>query len=307
VRVERLVHRSSELAVGEWADGGGGDRGLLRGGAIGHGEPHYLQLGSQRLSDREHDSGLELDRFQQRAERPDGPDHVRSTLTAALTGGVSSGTSLSVDALPDGVNSGDTIDVDSGAAMLTFKANGAESAGATTLVVQTAQTPSTTYNAGTSVVDTSWASSNCGANSGWIGTSSVTESRLQSCRGTDQILLHAGGRPETKLTAERAAGSRSQSRLGLRFATPGTGTYASLLCFVDFNDWGTQTAATGLTWSCNASGTPAGALAMSAPITGTPYTLEFCISVSSTDSSGHPVTGSITGHVPVRVYDLHRV
>jgi hypothetical protein len=219
-----------------------------------------------------------------------------STLTAALTGGAPSGTSLSVSPLPAAVTSGDTIDVGLGAATLAFKAQGAQSSGLTKLAVATAQTPSATYNAGTSVVDTSWATTNCGANAGWISTSSVTGvtfAVLQGGLSNYSYTLVAVPRQSSPQSAQPTVSPNANSGCG--FATPGTGTYASLLCFVDFTDWGTQTAATGLTWSCNATGTPAGALAMSAPIADTPYTLSFCISASSKDSSGNAVTGSITG------------
>jgi type II secretory pathway pseudopilin PulG len=60
------------------------------------------------------------------------------------------------------------------------------------------------------------------------------------------------------------------------FATPGTGTYASTLCFVDFSSWQTQvTKGTGT--PCK---TTAGAgLVVSAGITNTPYIMSFCLTV----------------------------
>ena len=91
------------------------------------------------------------------------------------------------------------------------------------------------------------------------------------------------------------------------FATPGTGTYASSLCFVDFSAWGTQQGPTGQTWTCNASGTPSGALAMSSAIANTPYTLDFCLSIASTDGNGNSVSGTGNEHdgvdaVPLPTY-----
>ena len=61
------------------------------------------------------------------------------------------------------------------------------------------------------------------------------------------------------------------------FATPGTGTYASTLCFFDFTAWNTQT------------GTPCGngGLQVSNSIANTPFTMSFCLSVS-----GGPVAGA---------------
>ena len=60
------------------------------------------------------------------------------------------------------------------------------------------------------------------------------------------------------------------------FATPGTGTYASSLCFVDFSSWETQINS-GTGTSCT---TTAGAgLVVSAGIANTPYTMTFCLTV----------------------------
>jgi len=60
------------------------------------------------------------------------------------------------------------------------------------------------------------------------------------------------------------------------FATPGTGTYASSLCFVDFSSWETQVK-NGTGTSCT---TTAGAgLVVSAGIADTPYTMTFCLTV----------------------------
>jgi hypothetical protein len=88
-----------------------------------------------------------------------------------------------------------------------------------------------------------------------------------------------------------AAGTPNSS---CNFATPGTGTYVSSLCFVDFSPWATLTPASGETWSCNASGTPAGALAVSSPIANTPYTLDFCVSIASTTAAGTAITGAVS-------------
>ena len=145
---------------------------------------------------------------------------------------------------------------------------------------------------GTSGRDTSWAGTNCGAKTGWISTASVTGVTFAVSQGGQSkysYTLVAVPRQSSPQSAQPTVTASPNSGCG--FATPGTGTYASTLCFVDFTDWGTQTAATGLT--C-----PAGALPMSAPIARTPYTLSFCISVSSKDGSGNTIAGSITGTRP---------
>ena len=60
---------------------------------------------------------------------------------------------------------------------------------------------------------------------------------------------------------------------GCGFAVATSGTNASSLCFVDFSPWNSQTAATGVTCT---SGLP-----MAANVSNTPFTLDFCMSVTS--------------------------
>jgi prepilin-type N-terminal cleavage/methylation domain-containing protein len=67
---------------------------------------------------------------------------------------------------------------------------------------------------------------------------------------------------------------------GCGFSTPGTGTYASALCFVDF------TAYNGSPTSC--PGSP-GYQEISAPIANTPYTMTFCLNVSGASVSAHAI------------------
>ena len=64
-------------------------------------------------------------------------------------------------------------------------------------------------------------------------------------------------------------------------------TYARTLCFVNFAPWNTQTGASSLPNYCSS-----GYLAMSAGVTGTPFTLNFCMQrVAATNSNGGPITG----------------
>jgi hypothetical protein len=65
---------------------------------------------------------------------------------------------------------------------------------------------------------------------------------------------------------------------GCQFAVASSGTYGSTLCFVDFSPWNTQTRA--VDYTC-ATGLP-----MSAQVANTPFTLEFCMSVTSTVPAG---------------------
>ncbi|MGP0031170.1 MAG: type II secretion system protein [Acidimicrobiales bacterium] len=71
------------------------------------------------------------------------------------------------------------------------------------------------------------------------------------------------------------------------FATAGTGTYAANLCFVDFTPWNSQT------------GTPCagGGIQITAGIVNTPFTMYFCVSVSSAQCNGTAITGTSLGGV----------
>jgi prepilin-type N-terminal cleavage/methylation domain-containing protein len=73
------------------------------------------------------------------------------------------------------------------------------------------------------------------------------------------------------------------------FATAGTGTYASTLCFVDLSAYDDTPA------PC--PGSP-GFQAIKGGIAGTPFTLSFCVKVSSVTSAGSQITGSIAAPVP---------
>jgi prepilin-type N-terminal cleavage/methylation domain-containing protein len=70
------------------------------------------------------------------------------------------------------------------------------------------------------------------------------------------------------------------------FATPGTGTYASTLCFVDFSAYDDTPA------PC--PGSP-GFQAIKGGIAGTPFTLSFCVEVSSVTHGGSQITGPFPG------------
>ncbi len=80
---------------------------------------------------------------------------------------------------------------------------------------------------------------------------------------------------------------------GCGLATPGTGTYDSRLCFVDFTPWNAspQVQAAGVTCPTNLPSPASPWLAMSANVSNTPFILSFCMSVSATDSGGGAITG----------------
>jgi len=75
---------------------------------------------------------------------------------------------------------------------------------------------------------------------------------------------------------------------GCGFATPGTGTYAAKLCFVDFSPWNTQT-------SDPSVGCQSPAIGISAGIANTPFTLSFCLSVSAQWNPTSGNSGAISG------------
>ena len=79
------------------------------------------------------------------------------------------------------------------------------------------------------------------------------------------------------------------------FATAGTGTYATEMCFVDFSQWNNQTQASpvGLP-TCSQGGGVNGAVRSSSYVANTPFTLQFCLSVSSVDSDLDSITGRNT-------------
>ncbi len=72
---------------------------------------------------------------------------------------------------------------------------------------------------------------------------------------------------------------------GCGFATPGTGTYAATLCFVDFTPWSKVTSPPAANGNCLS-----GQLSMSAGIAATPFTISFCMSVTGS-LNGNPITG----------------
>jgi hypothetical protein len=207
-----------------------------------------------------------------------------ATLSSALTQSTSY-SSLNVSALPAAVSSTDSISVSSPGttptvAAQTFTATSAAGVGATTISVGS-QAASGNFPTGSQVVDQSWANTNCGASSGWISAVSLTGITLSIVEpGTTS----AGNYPYT-LVALPGASSPANAQTTVAtpnsscgFASPGTGTYASSLCFVDFTPY-SQTPV-----SC--PGSP-GYQQISAPIANTPYTLTFCLKVAGATVAPH--------------------
>jgi hypothetical protein len=193
-----------------------------------------------------------------------------STLTSALANNTAY-TALSVSALPAAVAAGDQIKVGSGASQQTFTA-AATGAGATTLNVSSLTT-SAAQAVGSSVVDTSWASNNCGATSGWISASNVTGvtfavTEPSTGSGTTAYPYTLVALPRASSPPNPSTTVANPTATSCGFATLGTGTYASSLCFVDFTSYNAAKAA------------GPGCQDMAASIPGTSYTMSFCLSVS---------------------------
>ncbi len=135
---------------------------------------------------------------------------------------------------------------------------------------------------------------------GWVSTVGITGVSFQT--------KAPGSNYNYQVVAVPAAGSNttnlavvSSPSTGCGFATPGTGTYASTLCFVDFTPWSTQTGAKNISCAPAQSGfsTP---VPMVAGIASTPFTLSFCISASP--NSGAMSQGGRVGYDDIAAVPL---
>ena len=218
---------------------------------------------------------------------------VSITCDATLASAQASGgtyTTLNLTPLPAAVAANDQIQVGSGASLVTYKASAA-AAGAISLSVNS-QSPSSSpgFAVGAPVVDTSWAGNNCGANAGWISTTSVTGVTFATVgAGKNPYAYNVVAVPRPSSTPSQPTTVTSPNSSCV-FAT-GSGTYTSSLCFVDFSSWNSYNGVSSP--SC-----PGAGLAMSAGITNTSYTLTFCLNVQSVaTATGTPVTGPIGTNV----------
>jgi prepilin-type N-terminal cleavage/methylation domain-containing protein len=136
-------------------------------------------------------------------------------------------------------------------------------------------------------------STNTAALAGWTSTVGVTGVTFAIAEPGSKYAYTLVGLPRASLPSnQQTTISTPTSSCG--FATAGTGTYASNLCFVDFSSWNTQSGPT-----CTGGGQQ-----MNAGIAGTPYSMSFCLNVSSVDSSGNPITGAIINSSGVQIgYD----
>jgi prepilin-type N-terminal cleavage/methylation domain-containing protein len=160
-----------------------------------------------------------------------------------------------------------------------------ESNGSTTsdnLVRNVCQSPSTTP-VGTSVVSFDipktqaaptivQSGSNLPAN-GWIATAGVTSVKFSTLEPGSSYTYSLVALPRASSNSSQIS-TVTNPTSSCGFATPGSGTYAANLCFVDFTTYGKAGAAT-----CPTVGGVTPQL-FTAGVTNTPYTLQFCLSAS---------------------------
>jgi prepilin-type N-terminal cleavage/methylation domain-containing protein len=215
-----------------------------------------------------------------------------ATLASAQTSGATY-TTLNLTPLPAAVNIGDHIQVSSGGTTETYVSTQAFIPGPSNLGISLtvgSQSPASSpgFAIGSQVVDTSWASptNNCGANSSWISTASVTGVTFATAgAGKNPYAYNLVAVPRPSSTPSQPT-TVSPPNSSCVFAT-GSGTYTSSLCFVDFSSWNSYS-------GTSSSSCPGQGLAMSAGITNTSYTLTFCMNVQSVaTATGASVTGPI--------------
>jgi hypothetical protein len=129
------------------------------------------------------------------------------------------------------------------------------------------------------------ASINASAAAGWMSTVGITGVTFATTEPASGYSYELTAVPEATTTGTSQVAALSTT---CGFATPGTGTYASTLCFVDFSPYDDAPA------PC--PGSP-GFQAMTAGIDGTPFTLSFCVKVSSVTRAGSPITGPVAAPV----------
>jgi hypothetical protein len=119
------------------------------------------------------------------------------------------------------------------------------------------------------------AAANAAASQGWFPTPSVTKVAFVLTEPKSNLTYTLSAVPKSNLPpSELGSASNVTPTASCGFATPGTGTYASTLCFIDFSSY-SQSAAS------------SGGEAFSVAITGTPFTVSFNLSESGGAVYGH--------------------
>jgi prepilin-type N-terminal cleavage/methylation domain-containing protein len=119
------------------------------------------------------------------------------------------------------------------------------------------------------------ASASTGAAAGWINAQGVTSVKLSITSPGSDYPYTLLGDPAVNAGFAPSGSLVNPTNATCNFASPGTGTYASTLCFVDFT--GFQMAGNPTTY-CPA----AGQSEIDAAVTNTPFILKFCVQATGT-------------------------
>ena len=127
------------------------------------------------------------------------------------------------------------------------------------------------------------------ASAGWTSTVGVTGVTFAIVAPLSNYSYTLFSVPKASSSAGQLTGV-SPGSASCGFATPGTGTYASTLCYVDFSSY-------------NFRNTSGPCQAIVAAIVGTPYTLSLCLSTTTTPSqgSGPPCLSTTAPSIPATV------
>ena len=135
------------------------------------------------------------------------------------------------------------------------------------------------------------ASINSLAQAGWVSTVGVTGVSFVTTEPGSSFNYTLFSVPKAGPSASSLTGVGNSGNTSCGFALPGTGTYASSLCFVDFTSFASVAGKqVGSAWVQPATGCST----IKANIVNTPYTLSFCLSVSTTLNSGQASTFGVT-------------
>ena len=129
------------------------------------------------------------------------------------------------------------------------------------------------------------------AQAGWTSTVGVTGVTFTTTEPGSSFNYTLFSVPKAGPSASSLTGVGNSGNTSCGFALPGTGTYASSLCFVDFSSFAAVAGKqVGSAWVQPASGCST----IKANIVNTPYTLSFCLSVSTTLNNGQAATYGVT-------------
>ena len=129
---------------------------------------------------------------------------------------------------------------------------------------------------------------------GWATAVGVTGIRFSIFEPVSQYSYNLDAVPTDSAFSGSLSGVGTPlTTTGCSFATPGTGTYASTLCFVDFTPFNYALYNVNPNPANSPLSTPPSSCQqMTAAVTGTPYVLSFCMSTSSSGTASAGMPGS---------------